>query len=140
VAYVVCAAITYAVWWHKPKDMVTPTTIYLPFGCESDEMPRRAREILDESQFDWVHLSKTFPGDSSQSVLKKMVTFPLRFFIFTISLCLPIKWVQRKKKTRRDSSTNNMITSSAQSLPRTRGTVSEAKEQSATPEQRRIAS
>ncbi|CAI7578917.1 unnamed protein product [Penicillium manginii] len=41
VAYAVCAGITYAVWWHKPKDMVTPIMIYLPYGRESDAMPRR---------------------------------------------------------------------------------------------------
>jgi hypothetical protein len=140
VAYAVCAGITYAVWWHKPKDMVTPIMIYLPYGRESDAMPRRVREILDEHESGWIHLSKAFPEDSSRSVFTKVVTFPFRLLIFTISLCLPVKWVKRKHMARRDSSKNRISKSSSKPpsknlKPRT---VSEAK-QSATPEQNYMA-
>jgi hypothetical protein len=136
VAYAVCAAITYGVWWHKPKDMVTPITIYLPYGRESDTMPRRVRDILDERQSGWIHLSKAFPEDSSRSVFKKSVTFPFRILIFTISLCLPVKWVTRKHMARRDSVRNK-----AHSPPKkhTSSAVSEAKE-SSTPEENYTAS
>lgn len=131
VAYAVCAAITYGVWWHKPKDMVTPITIYLPYGRESDTMPRRVRDILDQRQSDWVHLSKAFPEDSSRSVFKKTVTFPFLILIYIISLCLPAKWFTRTHMARRDSSGNEVH---SPSKSHTNNAVSEANE-SATPEQ-----
>ncbi|KAJ5989579.1 hypothetical protein N7481_004789 [Penicillium waksmanii] len=131
VAYAVCAAITYAVWWHKPKDMITPITIYLPYGRESDAMPRRVRDILDERQSDWVHLSEAFPKDPSRSVFIKTVAFPFRALIFIISLCLPVKWVTRKHMARRDSSGDKAHSPSEK---HTSSAVSEARE-SATPEQ-----
>lgn len=136
VAYAVCAAITYAVWWHKPKDMVTPITIYLPYSRESDAMPRRVRDILDERQSGWVHLSKAFPEDSSRSVFTKVVTFPFRILIFTISLCLPVKWVTRKHRARRGPSGDKA------NLPpkgHANSAISES-EQTATPEQNYTAS
>ncbi|KAJ5385913.1 hypothetical protein N7509_008454 [Penicillium cosmopolitanum] len=131
VAYAVCAAITYGVWWHKPKDMVTPITIYLPYGRESDTMPRRVRDILDQRQSDWVHLSKAFPEDSSRSVFKKTVTFPLDLLIFIIILCLPVKWFTGKHMARRDSSGDKVH---SPSKSHTNSAVSESKEL-ATPEQ-----
>ena len=54
-AYVVCAAAAYAAWWHKPKDMNTPITIYLPYDRESNEMPSRVRRILDAKKSLWMH-------------------------------------------------------------------------------------
>lgn len=54
VAYVVCAVITYAAWWYKPKDMNTPIIIRLPYDRESDEMPLQVRSILDAKRHLWV--------------------------------------------------------------------------------------
>ena len=55
VAYVVCAAAAYAAWWHKPKDMNTPITIYLPYDRESNEMPSPVRRFLDAKKSLWMH-------------------------------------------------------------------------------------
>ena len=57
VAYVACAAATYIIWWNKPKDMVTPITIYVPYDRESGNMPHQVRDILSEKVGDWVHLN-----------------------------------------------------------------------------------
>jgi hypothetical protein len=59
VAYVICAAFTYAMWWAKPKDMQTPITMLLPYTRESDEMPAQVRNILDSQMHCWQRLSGT---------------------------------------------------------------------------------
>lgn len=46
VAYVACAAATYALWWYKPKDMVTPITIFLPYDHDGEDMTREARQVF----------------------------------------------------------------------------------------------
>lgn len=47
VAYVACGLISYALWWHKPKDMETAIPIFLPYNHDSDEMPPQLRDLLD---------------------------------------------------------------------------------------------
>lgn len=59
VAYVICAAFTYAMWWAKPKDMQTPISMLLPYTRESDEMPVQVRNILDGQMHCWQRLSGT---------------------------------------------------------------------------------
>jgi hypothetical protein len=56
VAYVVCAVITYAAWWHKPKDMATPIVVHLPYNHDSDEMPPRLRSASNAEGDLWIHL------------------------------------------------------------------------------------
>lgn len=59
VAYVICAAFTYAMWWAKPKDMQTPISMLLHYTRESDEMPVQVRNILDGQMHCWQRLSGT---------------------------------------------------------------------------------
>lgn len=47
VAYVACAILIYAMWWHKPKDMATPIMIPLRYFHDSKEVPHKLRAILD---------------------------------------------------------------------------------------------
>jgi hypothetical protein len=56
VAYVACALITYAAWWHKPKDMTTPIVVHLPYDHDSDEMPPRVRSASNAEGNLWIHL------------------------------------------------------------------------------------
>src|ERR1700709_1452535 len=37
-AYVACGLISYALWWHKPKDMEMAIPIFLPYDHDSDDM------------------------------------------------------------------------------------------------------
>jgi hypothetical protein len=53
IAYVVCATMSYALWWHKPKDIRTPITIHLPYNRNSEEMPPQVRSILDARKHCW---------------------------------------------------------------------------------------
>jgi hypothetical protein len=46
-AYVACGLISYALWWHKPKDMETAIPIFLPYDHDSDDMPQQLRNLLD---------------------------------------------------------------------------------------------
>lgn len=48
--------------------MVTPIQIFYPYDHESEEMPYRVRDILDEHQARWIRLSETFPEESSRDV------------------------------------------------------------------------
>jgi hypothetical protein len=56
VAYVAAAAATYIIWWNKPKDMVTPITIFIPYDRDSGDMSHQLRNILSENAGDWIHL------------------------------------------------------------------------------------
>ncbi|KAJ5679719.1 hypothetical protein N7462_007963 [Penicillium macrosclerotiorum] len=53
IAYVVCAACTYGLWWSKPRDMETPITINLAYTRNSESMPHQVREILDADKHCW---------------------------------------------------------------------------------------
>ncbi|KAJ5649432.1 uncharacterized protein N7484_003155 [Penicillium longicatenatum] len=64
VAYVVCAAVTYVTWWHKPRDMVTPILIFLPYDKDDKDMPLQIRKALDEGHGSWVRSSETAVEDS----------------------------------------------------------------------------
>ncbi|KAJ5163247.1 uncharacterized protein N7500_005077 [Penicillium coprophilum] len=72
VAYVACAAATYITWWNKPKDMVTPITIYLPYDRDSESMPPQVRDILNEKVENWVH-SDAFERDTGSPVWQIIV-------------------------------------------------------------------
>lgn len=100
VAYVACAAIAYAVWWHKPKDMETPIQIFLPYDRESVEMPSQVRDILDERWASWVHVSESFPEDSSRTVMKIVL-----FFIFSLPVVTMIAIYSMWEKEERDERT-----------------------------------
>ncbi|KAJ5641730.1 hypothetical protein N7490_005730 [Penicillium lividum] len=63
VAYVACAAVTYITWWHKPKDMVTPILIFLPYVKDGTDMPLQIRKTLDEGHGSWVRLPDAVDGD-----------------------------------------------------------------------------
>lgn len=95
-AYVACVAITYAAWWQKPKDMVTPVPIYLPYDRERVELPSRVRGILRERPASWVHLSETFPEDSSGTVIRKVVLF--RIFLLPAMIIIAIPGARKKSK------------------------------------------
>lgn len=68
VAYVACAIITYGLWWHKPKDMITPININLPFDREHD-IPQQARDILKEEE--WIQLKIPSVEKKSLSLILK---------------------------------------------------------------------
>jgi hypothetical protein len=59
VAYVACAVLIYAMWWHKPKDMTTPIMIPLSYFHDSEEMLRQVRVILDTNPKAWVQKDVT---------------------------------------------------------------------------------
>ncbi|KAJ5834694.1 hypothetical protein N7447_000720 [Penicillium robsamsonii] len=72
VAYVACAFATYITWWNKPKDMVTPITIYLPYDRNSESMSPQVRDILDGEVENWVH-SDAFARDVGSPVWQIIV-------------------------------------------------------------------
>jgi hypothetical protein len=65
VAYVACAAVTYATWWHKPRDMTTPILIFLPYDKDGTDMPPHIRKSLDEGHGAWVRLPQGTVEDDS---------------------------------------------------------------------------
>ncbi|KAJ5087941.1 hypothetical protein N7456_011557 [Penicillium angulare] len=81
-AYVVVAAATYIVWWHKPKDMTTPIIISLHYDRDSDDMPAEVTNILNDSQGKWIHRSDMNKDDSI--ILKKLL------FGLIFAICLPV--------------------------------------------------
>jgi hypothetical protein len=73
VAYVACFIITYALWWHKPKDMTTPIMINLPYARDDKDMPHQVRNILDARREGWVHLRGKPAAKSTASQIWKRV-------------------------------------------------------------------
>jgi hypothetical protein len=55
-AYVVCAIGSYALWWYKPKDMITPIAIYLPYDRDGPDMPPAVQRMVDGKPADWFHV------------------------------------------------------------------------------------
>ncbi|EAW14590.1 uncharacterized protein ACLA_076300 [Aspergillus clavatus NRRL 1] len=53
VAYVVCAAFSYGLWWYMPRDVRTRITIELPYAREGEEMPEPVRRALDNYEQSW---------------------------------------------------------------------------------------
>ncbi|KAJ5104925.1 hypothetical protein NUU61_002272 [Penicillium alfredii] len=82
VAYVVCAAITYAVLWHKPKDMVTPIVIPFPYKRNDENMPGQIMEALDESYGRWMHISDTTTDQTTP--MSDFLLLPLMILIFPV--------------------------------------------------------
>ncbi|KAJ5912859.1 hypothetical protein N7504_001742 [Penicillium tannophilum] len=76
VAYVACAAVTYIIWWHKPRDMTTPILIFLPYDKDDTDMPLQIRKTLNEGNGSWVQSHKAVPEDSS-SLLENLL-MPLK--------------------------------------------------------------
>ncbi|KAH8691169.1 hypothetical protein BGW36DRAFT_400515 [Talaromyces proteolyticus] len=62
VAYVICGLLTYAFWWHKPKDMTTPIMINLRYT--RDNLPQEIRNITDENPQKWVHWREVPPEEN----------------------------------------------------------------------------
>lgn len=54
VSYVACAVFTYAFWWHKPKDMMTPIIMYLPYSRST--LPPQVQTLTDSTSTGWTHL------------------------------------------------------------------------------------
>ncbi|KAK4863607.1 hypothetical protein LT330_002385 [Penicillium expansum] len=91
VAYVSCAAATYIIWWNKPKDMVTPITIYLPYDRDSESMPPQVRDILDQEVGNWVH-SDAIARDSGSPIWQIIVaSFHFQLTLLSI-ICAPWSW------------------------------------------------
>ncbi|KAJ5615831.1 hypothetical protein N7537_000945 [Penicillium hordei] len=91
VAYISCAAATYVIWWNKPKDMVTPITIYLPYDRDSESLPPQVRDILDAQVENWVH-SDAIARDTESPVWQIIVT-TFRFQLHLLSvICAPWSW------------------------------------------------
>ncbi|CAG8887099.1 unnamed protein product [Penicillium egyptiacum] len=67
VAYVVCAVIAYASWWHKPKDMNTPIVIHLPYALDGDEIPLHIRNILEIEEKLRFHLAQDGSAESERA-------------------------------------------------------------------------
>ncbi|KAJ6110654.1 hypothetical protein N7486_002889 [Penicillium sp. IBT 16267x] len=74
VAYVVCAAVTYITWWHKPKDMVTPIHIFLPYDKDDKDMPLHISKTFDEGHGSWVRLEEA-SAEESLPLLKKLIVW-----------------------------------------------------------------
>lgn len=53
VAYVICAAFSYGLWWYMPRGMQTRITIFLPYARDNDGMPGHIRELLDSRKRCW---------------------------------------------------------------------------------------
>lgn len=91
VAYISCAAATYIIWWNKPKDMVTPITIYLPYDRDSESLPPQVRDILDAEVGNWVH-SDAIARDTGSPVWQIIVA-SFRFQLRMLSIiCAPWSW------------------------------------------------
>ncbi|KOS40116.1 hypothetical protein ACN38_g9040 [Penicillium nordicum] len=91
VAYISCAAATYLIWWNKPKDMVTPITIYLPYDRDSESLPSQVRDILDAEVGDWVH-SDDIARDTGSPVWQIIVaTFHFQIRMISV-LFAPWSW------------------------------------------------
>ncbi|KAL2797084.1 hypothetical protein BJX66DRAFT_298187 [Aspergillus keveii] len=52
-AYIVCAVITYALWWHKPQDITVPLAIHL--RCTRSDLPAEVSSVTDHYPESWVH-------------------------------------------------------------------------------------
>ncbi|KAJ5960073.1 uncharacterized protein N7479_007223 [Penicillium vulpinum] len=95
-AYIACAAATYIIWWNKPKDMVTPITIYLPYDRDSESMPSQVRDILDEEVGNWLH-SDDIPEDTDSPVWIIFLTF-FYFQLAVLSIVFtPWSWKRQWK-------------------------------------------
>lgn len=91
VAYISCAAATYIIWWNKPKDMVTPITIYLPYDRDSESLPPQVRDILDAEVGNWVH-SDAIARDTGSPVWQILVAiFHFQLRVLSV-LCAPWSW------------------------------------------------
>ncbi|CAI7642055.1 unnamed protein product [Penicillium discolor] len=91
VAYVSCAAATYIIWWNKPKDMVTPITIYLPYDRDSESLPPQVRDILDAEVGNWVH-SDAIARDTESPVWQFLVAgFHFQLKVLSV-ICAPWSW------------------------------------------------
>ncbi|KAJ5406526.1 hypothetical protein N7465_007810 [Penicillium sp. CMV-2018d] len=91
VAYISCAAATYAIWWNKPKDMVTPITIYLPYDRDSESLPPQVRDILDAEVGNWVH-SDAIARDTGSPVWHIIVaSFYFQLKVISV-ICAPWSW------------------------------------------------
>lgn len=45
VAYVVCAALSYGLWWYMPRDIQTRINIHLPYARDGDDMLGNTRQL-----------------------------------------------------------------------------------------------
>ncbi|CRG86668.1 hypothetical protein PISL3812_03678 [Talaromyces islandicus] len=52
-AYIACAVVIYAVWWHKPQGMAVPITVHLSYTRET--LPEEVKRITSLSPKSWVH-------------------------------------------------------------------------------------
>ena len=55
VAYVFCAVIAYALWWHKPQDMKTPITLHIPYNKTGENVFPGLDELLIAKPHLWRH-------------------------------------------------------------------------------------
>lgn len=83
VAYVVCAVISYAFWWHKPKDMETPIIIHLPYSRDNEGFPPEVAVVLDRSNQIWVRVPDSVVEDSTPGELF-MIPWRIVLRIFTL--------------------------------------------------------
>lgn len=91
VAYISCAAATYVIWWNKPKDMVTPITIYLPYDRDDESLPPQVRDILDAEVGNWVH-SDAIARDTGSPVWQFIVaSFHFQLRVLSV-ICAPWSW------------------------------------------------
>jgi hypothetical protein len=71
-AFVFCAFVSYALWWHKPKDMVTPIVIDLPYNHNSEEMAPQLRSLLDKNREDFIPPPEPKPAEKEGWILWKL--------------------------------------------------------------------
>ncbi|KAA8643932.1 uncharacterized protein ATNIH1004_008128 [Aspergillus tanneri] len=72
VAYVACATVAYTLWWHKPKDMISPMTIFLPYDRHVEDMPDFVRVILESRPKNWASLTNILLQEESTLVWKTL--------------------------------------------------------------------
>jgi hypothetical protein len=78
IAYVACGILTYAFWWHKPKDMTTPISI--PLRYDRDDIPVAVRSVMDTSPQSWYHLRGLPSPEAVKSSIGKDSSGRFTFF------------------------------------------------------------
>ena len=78
IAYVACGILTYAFWWHKPKDMTTPISI--PLRYDRNDIPIAARSVMDASPQNWFHLRGLSSPENAASSAPKDSSRRFTFF------------------------------------------------------------
>ncbi|KAJ5927591.1 hypothetical protein N7516_009364 [Penicillium verrucosum] len=74
VAYVVCGILTYAAYWHKPKNMGTSIKIYLRYTRAT--LPAEILRLTESNPKGWVHLRARIKNEGWLSLIWKTIKRP----------------------------------------------------------------